>query len=192
MKAIRMFLFAILFSIACTGIAQVSGHLKFKGIPMEGSLQSFVDKLKAKGVTYLSTKDGVASLKGEFAATNNCQIFVSKMPDADKVNKVIVLFPEQETWRSLSNQYEYMKELLTEKYGEPDVIEKFHENVNEEQSKFFAILHNEADYISEFNTSNGIIQLSMTKSSTLRCSVLIRYIDDSNEQELRQRIMDDL
>lgn len=77
-------------------------------------------------------------------------------------------------------------------YGEPDVIEKFHENVNEEHSKFFAILNNEADYISEFNTSNGIIQLSMTKSSTLRCSVLIRYIDDSNEQELRQRIMDDL
>lgn len=30
-----------------------SEHMKFKGIPMEGSLNSFVDKLKSKGYTYL-------------------------------------------------------------------------------------------------------------------------------------------
>lgn len=192
MKAIRMFLFAILVSIACSGIAQESGHLKFKGISMEGSLQSFVNKLKDKGLTYLSTKDGVATLKGEFAATSNCQIFVSKMPDVDKVNKVLVIFPGHETWKSLSNQYENLKEMLTEKYGEPDVLEKFREYVGSEGLKFRAIYDNEADYISEFHTSNGSIQLSMTKSATLKCSVYIRYIDESNEQELHQRIMDDL
>lgn len=40
--------------------------MKFKGIPMEGTLQSFTKKLEAKGYKTLSIKDAQAVLTGEF------------------------------------------------------------------------------------------------------------------------------
>ena len=33
----------------CTVCNAQTGHMKFKGVPMEGTLQSFTTKLKAKG-----------------------------------------------------------------------------------------------------------------------------------------------
>ena len=53
----------------CTVCNAQTNHMKFKGIPIEGTLDSFVQKLKSKGFTYLGQQDGMALLKGEFAAT---------------------------------------------------------------------------------------------------------------------------
>ena len=37
----------------CTVCNAQTNHMKFKGIPIEGTLDSFVQKLKSKGFTYL-------------------------------------------------------------------------------------------------------------------------------------------
>ena len=50
----------------CTVCNAQTGHMKFKGVPMEGTLQSFTTKLKAKGFTPVGIQDGVSLLKGEF------------------------------------------------------------------------------------------------------------------------------
>ena len=35
-------------------------HMKFKGVPMEGTLQTFTSKLKAKGFMPIGVQDGVS------------------------------------------------------------------------------------------------------------------------------------
>lgn len=63
----KQFLLTLLLTFAVgIGYAQTE-HMKFKGIPMEGTLQTFTTKLKTKGFTPIGIQDGVSMLTGEFA-----------------------------------------------------------------------------------------------------------------------------
>ena len=63
-KLIVSFAFAL---IALTSYAQSrSGHLTFKGIPIEGSMTEFCQKLKAKGFTSIGSENNVALFVGDF------------------------------------------------------------------------------------------------------------------------------
>ena len=67
-------LIILLLLAVCTVCSAQTNHMKFKGVPMEGTLQSFTTKLKAKGYTPVGIQDGVSLLKGEFAGYKNCTI----------------------------------------------------------------------------------------------------------------------
>ena len=146
----KQIVLSLLLAVSMVCSAQTN-HMKFKGIPMEGTLNSFVQKLKEKGFTYLGQQDGMALLKGEFAATKGCTVGVARFSDRDQVNLVAVIFPEEETWNSITRSYYNLKDMLTEKYGNPESIEEF---TNREPSddflKFHALLNDECNYISEF------------------------------------------
>lgn len=43
-------------------------HMTFKGVPIDGTLNEYVSKMKQSGFTLIDTEDGVAMLKGDFAA----------------------------------------------------------------------------------------------------------------------------
>lgn len=173
--------------------ATAQSHMKFKGIPMEGTLRSFVSKLEQQGLKYIGTKDNVAMLEGEFAATKGCTIIVTCFEGRDVVNIVGVIFPEAETWNSLTKTYFNLKELLTEKYGRPESIERFTDREpSSDFLKFHAVLNDECQYISEFNVDHGKIQLTLVKSDYDKASVVLRYIDNANAQETRKKVMDDL
>ena len=81
----KQFLLTLLLTFAVgIGYAQTE-HMKFKGIPMEGTLQSFTNQLKTKGFMPIGIKDGVSLLKGEFAGYKDCTIGAV----ADKPKSVI-------------------------------------------------------------------------------------------------------
>ena len=187
----RLLLFMLL--SVCMLCSAQTNHMKFKGIPMEGTLNSFVQKLKQKGYTSLGQENGVALLKGEFATVKECTIGVSRFSDRDQVNMVGVFFPEDENWNEITSRYYSLKEMLTQKYGEPKCVEEFS---NHEPStdflRFHAILDGECNYVSEFSCTDGRIQLTMMKASYKSASVLLRYIDKENSEESRKKMMDDL
>ena len=188
----RKLLLSMLLSVCIICTAQTN-HMKFKGIPMEGTLNSFVQKLKAKGYTYIVEKDGSAFLRGEFATVKGCTIIVSRFSDRDQVNIVGVIFPEDDTWNRIITRYYSLKEMLTEKYGQPDCVEEFSKRDPENDFlRFHAILSDECNYFSEFTCENGRIQLTMKKIDTLTASVILRYIDNENADETRKKMMDDL
>lgn len=62
----HLFLTVLLSFVVSFSFSQTN-HMKFKGIPMEGTLNSFVQKLKEKGFTYIGTQNGMAVLEGEFS-----------------------------------------------------------------------------------------------------------------------------
>ncbi len=82
--------------------------------------------MEENGFTHISTEDGIALLKGDFASYKNCTVGVARLKQKDLVSKITVMFPVSDTWSYLWSNYSSLKEMLTEKYGEPSkCVEKF-------------------------------------------------------------------
>ena len=175
--------------------AQSSEHLTFKGIPVDGTLNEFVLKMKKSGFTLVNSKDGVAMLEGDFAAYKGCIIVVSTLKQKDLVSKIVVVFPECDTWSSLSSNYYIIKELLTEKYGEPtEIVEKFdtYSEPESDNDKMYEVGMNNCKYHTTYETKKGSIQLSIRNDGFLRSFVMLSYHDKINSEIIRQKAKDDL
>jgi hypothetical protein len=72
-------------------------HLAFKGVPIDGTLEEYVSKMKKSGFTHSGTKDGVAILEGDFASYKSCIVGVSTLKQKNLVSKIAVIFPGRDT-----------------------------------------------------------------------------------------------
>lgn len=118
-------LFCFLMAVTAVWAQTESEHLTFKGVPIDGTMSSFIQSMKAKGLTYVSTQNGVAMFTGDFATQKNCTV-IAIAKQQDKVSRVGVIFSGKQTWSLLSNEYFGLKDMLTGKYGEPaECIEEF-------------------------------------------------------------------
>ena len=176
----------------CTVCTAQTNHMKFKGIPMDGTLESFTSKLEAKGFTSIGIQDGISILNGEFASYKDCTIAVMS-DNSGMICKVCVMFPKMDQWKELGKCYDGMKKMLTDKYGSPTKCEeKFFEGYDEEGSnKVYAIQFDKYKYYSEFSSEEGDIVLEICHNS-LSCFVTLSYLDNINQEKLRKQIMDDL
>jgi len=197
MKSVfTLFLF---FVLTITSIAQnntdKNEHLTFKGVPIDGTLNEYVNKMKNSGFTLIGIEDGLAMLEGDFAGYKNCIIGVSTLKGFDLVNKIAVIFPEKETWSSLSSNYYNLKELLTEKYGEPsENIEKFdtYSEPSDDEDRMFEVQSDNCKYYTTFELENGGIQVSIDHQGFSSCFVKLIYFDKINSEKIRQKAIDDL
>ena len=185
----------LFFVVLCVSIAAMAQeHMKFKGVEIDGTLTEMVTKLKTKGFVLLGAEDGVALMEGDFAGYRDCQIVVLSMKETGKVNAIGVAFTEREEWSSLEGDYDRLKSMLTEKYGEPSrVIERFNKDyVPDNWWRFNYIISDEATWMSEFEVSNGTIELYMNKVDYNKAAVILKYYDKANTDVVRASAMDDL
>jgi len=170
---------------------QPSDHLSFKGVPIDGTLNKYVAKMKQSGFTHIGTEYGVAILKGDFATYKDCIVEVVTLKNKDLVSEITVAFPERDTWSSLSSNYFSLKEMLTEKYGEPsESIERFdtYSEPRDDGSKMHQVRFDTCKYFTIFNTEKGSIQLSINSSGM----VMLSYFDKINGDIIKSKAMDDL
>ena len=92
---VLFFTLSVMTSFAQT-TADSSKHLSFKGVPLDGTLDQYVSKMKQTGFKHLSTKDGMAMLQGDFAGYKDCYVGVSTLKQKDLVHKIGVLFSEKD------------------------------------------------------------------------------------------------
>jgi hypothetical protein len=174
--------------------AQTSEHLAFKSVPIDGTLNEYVLKMKQNGFTHLGTVKESASLNGDFAGYKNCMVEVSTLKQKDLVYKIGVVFPEKDTWPKLSTNYFDLKEMLTEKYGKPsDLVEKFDgsSEPRDDQSRMFRVQTDDCKYLSIWQTDKGEIQLSIEQKNR-RCFVKLAYFDKINGNIIKAKAKDDL
>lgn len=186
-------IFALITTIA---LAQTnsSDHLSFKGIPIDGTLNEYVAKMKQSGFTMLGTEDGIVMLKGDFASYKDCIIGVSTLKGKDLVSKITVIFPALESWSSLASNYFNLKEMLTEKYGEPsECVEKFdvYGEPKDDGSKFMYVQLDKCKYYSIYKTEKGNIELQI-KGNHSSSFVILSYFDKINSDIVKQKAIDDL
>lgn len=202
MNKIISFLAVVVFCISCTTTTQKSNetdkraddHMAFKDIPIDGSLNDFVSKMKARGFSiFESEKDGVI-FKGDFAGYKNCYVAVATSKDTDLVNTVGVMFPERTEWSSLENDYLHLKKMLTDKYGEPtECVEQFqgYSTPDDNMSKMYSLLLDRCVYETFFETPKGDVILSLGHMGTAGIVNLI-YRDKINTDEANSKALDDL
>lgn len=120
---------------------------------------------------------------------------MATLKEKDLVSKITVIFPEQETWSSLSSNYYNLKELLTEKYGEPsEIIEKFdtYSEPDDNSDRIHAVKMDNCKYYTTYELENGSIQISIDHQSVMSCFVKLTYFDKINSEKIRQKAIDDL
>jgi hypothetical protein len=185
----------VILSICTICFAQTADHLAFKGVPIDGTLNEYVTKMKQNGFTLVETENGTAYLTGDFTGYKGCYIGVSTLKQKDLVHKIAVVFPEKQTWSYLSNNYMDLKTMLTEKYGEPKyVVEKFDGAIqpDDDESKMYQVKFDNCKYYSIWETSKGDIQLSIEHNSVTSCYVKLGYFDKINGDKIKDKAKDDL
>lgn len=183
----------------CIAFAQTkadsSKHLTFKGVPLDGTLDQYVSKMKQNGFKILSSKDGVAMLQGDFAGYKDCYVGVSTLKQKDLVHKIGVHFPEKDTWSTLSGNYFDLKQMLTEKYGKPsDIVEKFdrQSEPRDDNLKMYEVKFDRCKFYSIWTTEKGQIQLSIDHNDVTSCFVKLAYLDKINSATIKKQAIDDL
>lgn len=192
--------FAVFLSLAaCIAFAQIkadsSAHLTFKGVPLDGTLDQYVVKMKQNGFKHISTNDGIAMLQGDFAGYKDCYVGVSTLKQKDLVHKIGVVFPEKDTWSTLSGNYFDLKQMLTVKYGKPSIeVEKFDTRIEprDDRSKMYEVQFDRCKYYSTWETDKGEIQLSIDHNGVTNCFVKLAYFDKINSATVKKQAIDDL
>ena len=185
----KIFLAIILFAAT---LVNAQGHMTFKGIEINGSLQDVAKQLESKGFTKVSIEKDVASFVGTFTG-QNVLIGAYATPISKTVSRIAVIYPEGgDSWTILSNQYEGLKERLTSKYGEPDeVTEKFDYPYSTSSYPLLAFEMEKALYRTRFKTENGGVTLSIIHYQTAT-AVCLLYWDKENEAKMDAELEDEL
>jgi len=178
--------------MAIASFGQGKGHLTFKGVAIDGDLNSFVQKLQNKGLA-LQSRDGKrAYLKGDFAGYKDCTIYVYTLIGFDLVNNITVRFPVREDWTGLMSDYNNLYDMLKTKYGKPvEEHKEFKGFSDSETIKFFRVRKGESNYNACFKTANGGIVLALDHNE-MECFVSLKYLDKENSQKAKQNAMSDL
>lgn len=194
MKA-KIILLLIAFLSITSSFSQSSNHLVFKGVPIDGTLKEYVSKMEKEGFTDLGIENGTAKLNGEFAGYKECNLSVTTLKQKDLVYKIEVKFPKKDTWSTLSGNYFDLKELLTEKYGNPtEVVEKFDTNLQprDDNDKIFNVKSDNCKYFSTWKMDKGEIQLSIQHKGFESCYVTLSYSDNINSNIIKMKAKSDL
>lgn len=166
-------------------------HLKFKGIPIDGTLDLFVRRMCKVGFNQESSSDGISVLTGDFASFKNCKLYVYTLDNIDVVSKISVQFPSCEIWSDLYGNYKYLKDLLMKKYGKPSFVEeKFqtYSTPNSDSDRFFWVQQGACKYSSKFITEKGDIILSIYNEAY----VTLFYKDKINSNSVDVSALNDL
>jgi len=187
----KKFLFAlILIALPLTGNAQE--HMKFMGIPIDGTPAQFGQKL----VTQKGMKEVVAEkvYSGKFFA-QDC--IISLYAPHNCLCSVNVYFPESSSWSNILTLYDALKRHLTAKYDIPSKVEEYfdNKNVNDDYSKFIELKNDRCHYSTSWQAPVGAIRLNMINfqlSSGSNPRVCLSYHDYINSIKTELRSSDDL
>lgn len=195
MRYIKQLLLLVL--ILCSyDCVKAEDHLTFKGIPIEGDLSGFCQKLRGKGFIQTGSQDNVLLFKGNFTG-RQATVGVFSTDNGQDVFSVEVFFDNTDSWNTLIESYEYYKSLYIEKYGNPaQCVEKKNYDGDNNTLMMNQLCQGEITYFCTFKAPGGSIQLSIEKASRgkklFEGFVLIRYQDVQNVNAKRQSDLDEI
>ncbi len=199
MKKLFLFVLFFVFAIyASYGQKDVSetGHLRFMGIEMTGSISDFIGKLEDKGMTVYSQDNSNAVLLGRFAG-KDAMIDVFTTPKSNMVHGIEVIFNNTKNdWSYLKSQYLNIKEMLSNKYGKPVEMEYFEKPDTEGSgNELYELKEGKGAYQSTFLPEGlldeGMIVLSI-KASYTNPYVGLNYVDGKNSKLYMSESLEDL
>jgi len=173
-------------------ISNAQEHLSFKGIPIDGSISTFCQKLEAKGFIQLGYEDNVWLFKGDFTG-RNAIVGVVAADNGEDVFGVTLIFDKSDSWNSLVSTYSYYKDLYIEKYGQPtQCVENNPSSSDSNTSLMYELYEGRVTYCCIFEAHGGKIQISIEKEDIYKGVVAIKYQDTQNVNLKWQSDLDDI
>lgn len=162
-------------------------HFDVKGIPIDGEIRDFIEKVKDIGFTltyaeggtpFLYLNEGIAILTGKFV-NHICEIVVCATPLTKTVWNVVFLLPEDNNWISLKETFDKLKYMFISKYGSPsESIDRFiYPYDSDDYDKIVAIRNNMGTFLYLWRMENGTILLHIKDT----CNIKIAYEDKQNQ-----------
>ncbi len=168
-------------------------HLEFMGIPIDGPLETFVEKLESKGLKRGTDLETAFLMEGNFAGYSDCSIYIYSSGRDDYVYMVAASIIGT-TWNTLSSCYFYLKNMLSQKYGVPsqhvETFESMQQPTSDTERMYYLQL-NKCNYETVFSLPNGSISLKIMYVPGAS-SVLLMYIDAENNHRNQFNTLDDL
>lgn len=162
----------------------------FDGIYIGGGLNTFVDKLKAKGYKLVEITPQYASLTGRIANTD-VEVFIASTPKTKVVSNITIYLPKETYWRGLKSSYNEYLTLLSEKYGKPDMAytgfeAPYYEGDGYEMS---AVENEKSNYVAFwFDKSNTNIAVQISKYHQVKLlyeNVINMQIKEREQNEIK-------
>mgnify|MGYP001259450938 CR=1 FL=1 len=177
MKKLLSLLLAL--ALPLLAFSQEETHMMFQGIPIDGSVPSFVQKMENKGWTYSRTTNDIIILTGHFAS-NNAELYIAQTYSSHQVWKVSVFFDEETNWYALKTIYNHFKEMLSTKYGDPSSsCESFDDPYYEGDGyELSATRNDKCHYMTIWDKDNGLIGVVISDACVYIC-----YEDAINRQK---------
>ena len=193
-QSIMKKLFFMMLLCAISVCVSAQNHLTFKGVPIEGSLTSFVAKLQAKGFTKISSNEERAMMKGDFSGDSRT-ILIYATKTTKQVYAVCVVLKESSSWSTLKSTYNEYKSSLATKYGEGDSYENFLSPYKEGDGyEMIALRAEKCLYATTFEIASGTIAIMIISANN--GAVALYYTDKTNtklsEKEQKDLISNDL
>lgn len=166
--------------LAIATIVNAQGHLKFKGVEINGSFKTFVANLEKRGCQSGENLFGTFLIKADFAGLE-MMVYPQTTSQSQTVYAVVAGTSGIKEEVSLKAQYDELKNLLTQKYGEGEVTTIadgwYRNSIN-------VLDRGNAHKPLLFEAENGKIYLYIHKSDSYSeaGSINIQYIDSANEQ----------
>ena len=192
----KKLLFTLVMVFSAIFVQAQNEHLKFKGIPIAGDLNTFVGELKKQGFTHLEDEElspNTAALEGVFTG-RNVHILVGANSKNKDVWKVLVIFDDTKDWENLSEEYFSYKDLFTTKYGKPSFdIEKIEDDYAAKyKMEMYALSQNKVNYNTVFELVNGYIRIAIEPYGIVGGCIVIHYEDKINSYKRTQNKLDDI
>lgn len=182
-------LFLFVFFMITTSSAE---HIKFMGVPVGGNVAAFKDSLKAKGFIYKKCFKTLYSFEGIFA-NEVVAVEVLASPKTKQVCKIIVYFPQKDTWKGLKSDYFRKKNLYKEKYLLDKDFEFFSSPYDEGDGyEMRAVSLGKCNFASFYYATGGHIMIQIDEKQRIKITYEDRENIKISQSELDQKALEDI
>ncbi len=183
---------------------------KFKGNEITGTIDQFGAKLTGQGFNFIGKQDYGSVYMGRFAGMDDCWIILVPVENSNDIASVSVLIGlklseyevySYETWEHLLRDYNALKDLLTEKYGQPNENnEGFSKDAYTSTSnmKLNSVKEGQCEYYTKWGNEDVdkmVVELSIVggKNMGIDCAIIaLGYTNVAKSKDSRKEIIDDL
>lgn len=167
-------------------------HLTFRGYPISGSMKEFKTILTTKlNYELLETDDDFTLYTGKFGG-DNVKLIVYPNSKGN-VYQVVVIYDVNDTWSTLTRQYNYWKDIIEDKYEVEGIETKEFDELCKEGSnmEIYGIKNDRVTYRCDFDVKNGRIAIAAIALPILGVHLGLAYIDGIGEEEKQAEAYDD-
>lgn len=160
-------------------VSNTFAHVKFEGVELTGSKQTFVEKLQHKGYTFVCDNGNKSILEGKYNGMACSVIVYAYSQSIDIVYRVEVLTKTYVKWENLKAEFDRIEQKLVAMYGTPTNETKLiYPPFSEENNEMLGISLNSFRYQSTWEElDDATIRLSLNSDACVE----IRLVDRSSE-----------